>query len=70
MGSAVLRTGEWDAVIDNSGYVPSACAGFGKACWRPMSGRYVYISSVSVYADFSVPNARRLIARDNRGRNR
>jgi 2'-hydroxyisoflavone reductase len=41
----------WDAVIDTSGYVPAevrAAAGL-----LHESGRYVFVSSVSAYADFS-----------------
>ena len=45
---------KWDAVIDNSGYVPrqvSASAGL----LEPNVSHYVFVSSVSVYPDFSTP---------------
>ena len=40
----------WDAVIDPSGYVPAVVRASAEALRD--SGRYVFISSVSVYADF------------------
>jgi 2'-hydroxyisoflavone reductase len=43
----------WDAVVDTSGYRPSDVrASAGELAG---SGRYCFVSSVSVYADFSVP---------------
>lgn len=50
-----LKDRQWDAVIDNSGYVPRHVEDSAKLL-SPNVGRYVYISTVSVYADFSVPN--------------
>jgi len=50
-----LKDRQWDAVIDNSGYVPRHVRDSARLL-APNVGRYVYISSVSVYADFSVPN--------------
>lgn len=47
---------QWDAVIDCCGYLPrdvAACA----QVLRGRAGRYVFISSVSVYADFTQPNS-------------
>jgi len=41
----------WDAVVDPSGYVPAAVHASAEL-FRD-SGRYVFVSSVSVYADFS-----------------
>lgn len=41
----------WDAVIDTSGYVPADVRGAAERLRD--SGRYVFVSSVSVYADFS-----------------
>jgi nucleoside-diphosphate-sugar epimerase len=43
----------WDAVIDTSGYVPDAVRTSAEALAG--SGRYCFVSSISVYADFSVP---------------
>jgi 2'-hydroxyisoflavone reductase len=41
----------WDAVVDTSGYVPRDVRASADALRE--SGRYVFVSSVSVYADFS-----------------
>lgn len=49
-----LRGRSWDAVVDTSGYVPRLV----RASAELLAGsvrRYVFISSVSVYADFSRP---------------
>ena len=43
---------EWDAVIDTCGYVPRVVRLSGKGVERSVS-RYVFISSISVYASFS-----------------
>jgi 2'-hydroxyisoflavone reductase len=48
---AVLGGRTWDAVIDTSGYVP-ADVGAAAELLRD-SGRYAFVSSVSVYADLS-----------------
>jgi 2'-hydroxyisoflavone reductase len=45
----------WDAVVDNSGYVPRHVAD-SASLLAPNIDRYLYISSVSVYADFSIAN--------------
>jgi 2'-hydroxyisoflavone reductase len=45
----------WDAVIDCCGYLPRDVAAMADAL-RGRVGRYVFISSVSVYADFTHPN--------------
>jgi 2'-hydroxyisoflavone reductase len=50
-----LRGRSWDAVLDNSGYVPRHV----QDSARLLAGntdRYVYTSTVSVYADFTVNN--------------
>jgi len=47
-----LRDHEWDAVIDTSGYIPDVVRNSVEALAR--SGRYCFVSSISVYADFSV----------------
>ena len=54
-GLSSLQGREWDAVIDNSGYVPRHVADSAHLL-APNVGRYVFISSVSVYADFDVVN--------------
>jgi 2'-hydroxyisoflavone reductase len=41
----------WDAVVDTSGYVPADVRASAEALRE--SGRYVFVSSVSVYADMS-----------------
>jgi 2'-hydroxyisoflavone reductase len=43
----------WDAVIDTSGYVPHVVRASAEALAG--SGLYCFVSSVSVYADFSAP---------------
>jgi 2'-hydroxyisoflavone reductase len=51
---ALGGTREWDAVIDTSGYTPRVV----RQSARLLAGRvglYVFVSSVSVYADFSEP---------------
>ncbi|MGZ4396130.1 MAG: NAD-dependent epimerase/dehydratase family protein [Gaiellaceae bacterium] len=51
---AAIEGREWDAVVDTSGYVPRIVG----ASARLLAGaveRYVFISSVSVYADFAEP---------------
>ncbi len=47
-----LSDHEWDAVIDTSGYIPDVVRNSVEALAR--SGRYCFVSSISVYADFSV----------------
>lgn len=44
----------WDAVIDPSGYVPHVVRASAEALAESV-GHYLFISSVSVYADFSEP---------------
>lgn len=51
-----LKGREWDAVIDTSGYVPRIVRE-SAALLKGSVGHYVFISSVSVYADLSEPNA-------------
>jgi len=48
---AALEGRAWDAVIDTSGYVPAAVRASAELLRE--SGRYVFVSSVSAYADFS-----------------
>lgn len=53
-GLAVLQGRSWDACIDVSGYLPRL-VGDAATALRGSVGRYVYVSTISVYADFSVP---------------
>jgi 2'-hydroxyisoflavone reductase len=50
-----LADGEWDAVIDTSGYVPRHVA-LSARLLAPRVRQYVFVSSISVYAGFSIPN--------------
>jgi 2'-hydroxyisoflavone reductase len=49
-----LEGGKWDAVIDNSGYVPRHVEDSARLLKSAIS-QYLYVSSISVYADFSKP---------------
>lgn len=49
-----LRDREWDAVIDNSGYVPRHVRQSAELL-APKVKHYVFVSSISVYPNFSVP---------------
>ena len=48
---SALEGRTWDAVIDTSGYVPADVRASAELLRE--SGRYVFVSSVSAYADFS-----------------
>lgn len=50
-----LAIGAWDAVVDTCGYLPRDLARMADAL-QGRVGRFVFISSVSVYADFTRPN--------------
>ena len=50
-----LKGRKWDAVIDNSGYVPRHVQDSARLL-APNVGRYLYISTVSVYASFGIKN--------------
>jgi 2'-hydroxyisoflavone reductase len=52
-GLAALEKGEWDVVLDNSGYVPRHVKD-SAALLKDRVGRYLFTSSVSAY-DFSKP---------------
>jgi 2'-hydroxyisoflavone reductase len=54
-GLNALRNRKWDAVIDNSGYFPRLVAASAKLL-APNTGQYIFISSISAYADNSVEN--------------
>ena len=49
-----LKGRKWDAVIDNSGYVPRHVQDSARLL-APNCNRYLYISTVAVYADFTKP---------------
>ena len=51
---AELRGRTWDAVIDTSGYLPGAVRSSAEALAD--CGLYCFVSSISVYADFSRTN--------------
>jgi 2'-hydroxyisoflavone reductase len=50
----MLHGGAWDGVIDTSGYVPRVVRQSAELL-RDMVARYVFVSSISVYADASEP---------------
>jgi len=50
-----LKGRRWDAVIDNSGYVPRHVQDSARLL-AGNTGRYVYTSTVAVYADFDIHN--------------
>ena len=50
---AKLQGRRWDAVVDTSGYLPRTVRASVEVLSQSID-RYVFISSVSVYADFSV----------------
>jgi 2'-hydroxyisoflavone reductase len=54
-GLDVLRRKSWDAVVDNSGYVPRHVADSARLL-APAVGHYLYISTISVYESFAVAN--------------
>ncbi len=53
VGLATLEGRKWDAVIDTSGYLPRSVRA--SAAALASSGRYCFVSTISVYADVSVP---------------
>ena len=53
-GLVALAGGEWDAVVDLSGYVPR-CVDATCEALEDSVGHYTFVSSVSVYADVSRP---------------
>jgi 2'-hydroxyisoflavone reductase len=53
-GLKELEQGEWDAVVDTSGYVPRI-VGASAQLLAPRVGHYVFISSISVYGDTRTP---------------
>ena len=53
-GLDALRAGTWDAVIDTSGYVPRVVRASAELL-RPHAAQYLFVSSISVYADGGGP---------------
>ena len=51
--AALAEAGRWDAVMDTSGYVPRNTLDVARAL-EPVAGRYVFMSTVSVYHDWPV----------------
>ena len=52
---AALRNRRFDAVIDDSGYVPKYVRASAQLL-APNVGRYLFVSSISAYAGFAAPN--------------
>jgi 2'-hydroxyisoflavone reductase len=52
---AVLRGGEWDAVLDPSGFVPGLVRASAELL-SAAAGHYLFVSSISVYASLAGPN--------------
>lgn len=50
-----LEGGEWDAVIDNSGYVPRHVADSARLL-ADAASQYLFVSSISAYASFEIAN--------------
>lgn len=50
-----LKGRKWDAVVDNSGYVPRHVADSARLL-SPAVSHYLFISSISAYASFAKPN--------------
>jgi 2'-hydroxyisoflavone reductase len=53
-GLASLEGGQWDVVVDNSGYVPRHVEDSARLL-APVVSRYLYISTISVYGDYAEP---------------
>jgi 2'-hydroxyisoflavone reductase len=51
---SALESGEWDAVVDTSGYLPVGVEASAKLLEGRVS-RYLFVSTVSVYTDFGGP---------------
>jgi len=50
-----LKDRRWDAVVDNTGYIPKYCK-MSADLLAPNSGYCLFISSISAYASFEKPN--------------
>lgn len=53
-GLEALEDGKWDVVVDNSGYVPRHVEDSARLL-APIVSHYLFISTISVYGDFSQP---------------
>ena len=53
-GLRALEEGTWDAVVDTSGYVPRVVRASAELL-APRVGRYLFVSSISVFTDASRP---------------
>jgi 2'-hydroxyisoflavone reductase len=53
-GLDAVGTAEWDAVVDTSGYVPRVVSASARL-FAERADRYVFVSSISVYADPATP---------------
>jgi 2'-hydroxyisoflavone reductase len=53
-GLRAIETGTWDAVVDTSGYVPRVVRQSAELL-APRVGRYLFVSSISVFTDASRP---------------
>ena len=53
-GLEPLEGKSWDAVVDTSGYVPRVVSDSAKLL-KETVGRYLFVSTISVYSDFSRP---------------
>ena len=53
-GLTALADGDWDAAIDTSGYVPRVVRASAELL-APRVGRYLFVSSISVFTDASQP---------------
>lgn len=53
-GLDALRTGEWDVVVDTCGFVPRIVRQSAELLAGRV-GRYIFVSSISAFADFSAP---------------
>lgn len=53
-GLGALAQGTWDAVVDTSGYVPRVVRASAELL-APRVGRYLFVSSISVFRDASKP---------------
>ena len=49
-----LKGGKWDVCLDDSGYIPRMVKASAQLL-APNVGQYIFISSISVYADFTKP---------------
>ena len=53
-GLDVLKGNKWDAVVDNSGYVPRHVEDSARAL-KDVSAQYLYVSTIAAYASLAIP---------------